>query len=786
MGGLARELPWTYRAFLIGALALAAIPPFAGFFSKDAILSSLVDQGSLGWLLWGAGIVGAFLTGLYTFRLLFIVFFGEPTPYVREHLHKERFEGPLSMMWPVGVLAVLSLVGGFLQVPGQWHLVDTWLEPVVQSVEEASGGLAVFSILAALAAAVGGIAVAWALYRRPGERPAAIRARVPWAANALEHKLWWDEAYDAAFYRPASALANWLLGRVEGPIVLRSLGGLGTGVRDASDRVAALQTGRVRGYALALALGLAVLAVVFLWLRDHHRPHLAPDRRSAGHLGLPVAEPAGRGKLRAPGRARRAGALGRDGAQLRLRRNGPAGRRRRHLVRRPGRRLPGRPLRLLALAHRPDRSRDDGSRRLRLLDGAGAARRLPQPPALPRGSHDRRLRRPGPHPLLRLLGSHAHPALRAHRRLGRARQARGDLQVRRVHGRRLPAHARGDHRHRARRGHLRHDAAHRRRDEHLDLPRVRRRFRREGAALAVPRVAARRLPGVAARGRGGALGRHLEDGRVRLPRHRDPVLPRPGRGLADAAPRAGLDRPRLRLPARLPRARRPRRDRLLEPRPDEPDPDRDLRRERLRLHGRAPADGQPRPDLGGALPARRGDRAADDHRRAEPARRHGPRAAGARHDPDHDRGDRAGRARLERVRRRVPRPQRHLRHRLGLGRGRRDRHRPRGHVHAAADLRRPPPGAGERRSRRGARPPPRRGRRDRAARPRPARPLLLAGGHHRARSSERDERRHAVSSVIPRYEVSASSLAARQERRSSEDWRPSRRQRSTGRGSRRS
>jgi NADH-quinone oxidoreductase subunit L len=264
MGGLARELPWTYRAFLVGALALAAIPPFAGFFSKDAILSSLIDQGSLGWLLWAAGITGAFLTGLYTFRLLFIVFFGEVTPYVREHLHKERFEGPVSMMWPVAVLAVLSTIAGFLQVPGAWHLVDTWLEPVVESVEEASGALALFSILASLVAAGSGIAVAWALYRRPGDRPAAIRQRFPWAARTLEHKLYFDEAYDLAFYKPASALANWLLGRVEGPLVLRSLGGIGTGVRDASDRVAAAQTGRVRAYVLALALGLAVLAVVFL------------------------------------------------------------------------------------------------------------------------------------------------------------------------------------------------------------------------------------------------------------------------------------------------------------------------------------------------------------------------------------------------------------------------------------------------------------------------------------------------------------------------------------------
>jgi NADH-quinone oxidoreductase subunit L len=264
MGGLARELPWTYRAFLVGALALAAIPPFAGFFSKDAILSSLVEHGSLGWILWAAGIAGAFLTGLYTFRLLFIVFFGEISPVAREHLHKERFEGPLVMMWPVAVLAVLSVIGGFLQVPGGWHLVDTWLDPVVESIPEASGALALFSILASLAAASGGITVAWALYRRPGDRPAAIRHRYPWAVRTLEHKLYFDEAYDLAFYEPASRLATWLLGWIEGPLVLRSLGGLGTSVRDVSDRVAAAQTGRVRAYALALAVGLAVIAIVFL------------------------------------------------------------------------------------------------------------------------------------------------------------------------------------------------------------------------------------------------------------------------------------------------------------------------------------------------------------------------------------------------------------------------------------------------------------------------------------------------------------------------------------------
>jgi NADH-quinone oxidoreductase subunit L len=264
MGGLARELPWTYRAFLVGALALAAIPPFAGFFSKDAILASAANAGTLGWILWGAGVIGAFLTALYTFRLVFIVFFGEVSAFAREHLHKERFEGPVAMMWPVAVLTVLSAVSGFLQIPGVWHAVDTWIEPVVHSIPEAGGATAVFSALVALGAALAGVAAAWALYRRPSERPAEIRRRYPWAARTLEHKLYFDEAYDAAFYEPSSRLAVWLGRWVEEPIVLRSVGGLAASVRDVSGRVAATQTGGVRAYVLALAMGLAVLAVVFL------------------------------------------------------------------------------------------------------------------------------------------------------------------------------------------------------------------------------------------------------------------------------------------------------------------------------------------------------------------------------------------------------------------------------------------------------------------------------------------------------------------------------------------
>ena len=264
MGGLARGLPLTYKAFLAGALALAAVPPFAGFFSKDAILASAANSGTLGWILWSAAAAGAFLTALYTFRLFFIVFYGERSLWVSEHLHKREYEGGLAMFWPVAVLTVLATVGGLVQIPGVWHAVDDWLHPVAESIEEAGGVTALFSALAALGLSLAGIAIAYAVWGRPSMVPTQARGRFPWAARALERKLYFDDAYQAAFYEPSARTAVSTTRFMEEPLILSSLRGLGDGVRVVGSRVGAAQTGLVRSYALALAGGLALLAVVFL------------------------------------------------------------------------------------------------------------------------------------------------------------------------------------------------------------------------------------------------------------------------------------------------------------------------------------------------------------------------------------------------------------------------------------------------------------------------------------------------------------------------------------------
>ena len=112
LAGIGKLMPFTKWVFLAGSLALVGIFPFAGFFSKDPIIAASLAHGTYGALIWVACMIGAFLTGVYTFRLFFIVFTGEPSAYAREHFHAHHGkEGPISMLWTVGVLGVLSCVG---------------------------------------------------------------------------------------------------------------------------------------------------------------------------------------------------------------------------------------------------------------------------------------------------------------------------------------------------------------------------------------------------------------------------------------------------------------------------------------------------------------------------------------------------------------------------------------------------------------------------------------------------------------------------------------------------
>jgi NADH-quinone oxidoreductase subunit L len=270
MGGLGRYLPVTRVAFLIGALALVGIPPLSGFFSKDFVLASALAFGGYGIVLLVAGLAGAFLTGLYTFRMVFMVFGGSPSAYVREHHHAPGGkEGPFSMTAVVAVLALLAVVGGWIQVAGLWHPLSDFLDPIVAverehlAVVEPTIAQELLTSVLAVGLGVAGIAVAWLVY-------SARRTRVPEARavrRTLEERLYFDRAYDTVFYRPAVVVATVWRRYVERPLIEGSITGISVGTRGLGGRVGQAQTGLLRTYALAIALGAALLTLVFIAVR---------------------------------------------------------------------------------------------------------------------------------------------------------------------------------------------------------------------------------------------------------------------------------------------------------------------------------------------------------------------------------------------------------------------------------------------------------------------------------------------------------------------------------------
>jgi NADH-quinone oxidoreductase subunit L len=263
MGGLRTIMPRTHVAFAVGGLALMGIPIFSGFWSKDGIVSAAFASGdALGYTLYVAGLVGALLTGLYTTRLYLTVFRGEPSDFVKEHAHESHGEGPRSMTIPVGVLTVLATVGGLVVIPGVWepflHWIDETAEPLVQATVGEDYGTSAIAVSLAL--------IGFLVARRAFRAGRQIVTN-PGIWRILEHKLYFDEAYDALFYRPAAALSVALRRNVEEPVVERSLDEIGAGAIQVGGEVGRVQSGLLRTYAVAVAFAVCVLVVVFVAVR---------------------------------------------------------------------------------------------------------------------------------------------------------------------------------------------------------------------------------------------------------------------------------------------------------------------------------------------------------------------------------------------------------------------------------------------------------------------------------------------------------------------------------------
>jgi NADH-quinone oxidoreductase subunit L len=265
MGALARKLPFTFATFLVATLALCGIPPLAGFFSKDEILSvAWSSSGGVPWL-WLVALCASGLTAFYMFRAIWLTFFGTSrvVPEVAGAVH----EPPPSMSIVLGVLAAGSLLAGFLGLPVVWqHALGVpapfydFLAPLLPATSTAHGDATIEWLLMGVAvlAALVGIVFAWARYGRA--RSGAIAPARSGALHTLVSRgYFFDTVYERVVVRFIDWLSESVLGRgVEPTLAGASLSLPARGARRATQWLARLQTGNVQAYAFYVLVGLAV------------------------------------------------------------------------------------------------------------------------------------------------------------------------------------------------------------------------------------------------------------------------------------------------------------------------------------------------------------------------------------------------------------------------------------------------------------------------------------------------------------------------------------------------
>ena len=268
MGGLAPKLPWTHATMAVATLAIAGVPFFSGFFSKDEILSSAWASGHYG--IWAVGILGAALTAFYMTRLYVLTFRGSSrlSHEAEHHLH----ESPPSMIAPLVVLAVLSFAGGYVGMPFQegGHAFERWLRPVMEAGDvvpvhhELSRGAEWALILVSVLVAFIGIGGACQAYLASPGIATSLRERFSGLYRVLDHKYWVDEVYDRLVVQPFMAVSVWLW-RVWDSLVIDGLvNGVGYTLELGSGMLKLAQTGFVGTYALWIALGVIALFLHFM------------------------------------------------------------------------------------------------------------------------------------------------------------------------------------------------------------------------------------------------------------------------------------------------------------------------------------------------------------------------------------------------------------------------------------------------------------------------------------------------------------------------------------------
>jgi NADH-quinone oxidoreductase subunit L len=298
MGGFRRAMPYTFACMMIGGLALAGFPLFSGFFSKDEILAYVAAREDWHVILAVLGFVGSFLTAIYTFRMIFRAFWGDPVEPAREleggHLyHAPEHTNPATgevedtdvgfpgaehhiaeregtMKVAMGGLAIGAIFGGVVQIPGVTEVLHHFLEPTFHDSAyfeelEPSSGQTTVGLLTGAALALAGIALAYHLWVRKPEAPGALRARLGGLHRIFVNKWYFDEAINFLVVRPFSWFGRFARNTFERVVISGVfMGGTTAAVRAGSAAVRAAQSGYLRYYAALLLLGLTALALYFL------------------------------------------------------------------------------------------------------------------------------------------------------------------------------------------------------------------------------------------------------------------------------------------------------------------------------------------------------------------------------------------------------------------------------------------------------------------------------------------------------------------------------------------
>jgi NADH-quinone oxidoreductase subunit L len=260
MGGLKEKLPVTYWTFVVGSLALAGFPLTAGFFSKDDLLVSAWSAGPLGQALAVAGVLTAGLTAFYSFRLVFVTFWGTSRvdPHHAAHVH----EPSSTMTVPLMVLALLSIITGYLGIPG-------FLAPVFSSGSEATlhheGSAALIIMAGATLAGLLGISTAYYLYVANPSLPDRFAQRWRSLYELSLHKWYFDELYDRSFVRPTFSLAQGLWKHIDVNVIDAAVNGTARAVAWGAWFLRLTQSGQIQHYALGMALGTVVILTVFIF-----------------------------------------------------------------------------------------------------------------------------------------------------------------------------------------------------------------------------------------------------------------------------------------------------------------------------------------------------------------------------------------------------------------------------------------------------------------------------------------------------------------------------------------